>query len=668
MRKTLWIIAGLLTVLAMLVAACRPAPTPTPTPPPVATPTPVPTPTPTPVPVKPYKVGIFSDLTTINYWNYLGPAATVWNAYVLNPQRVSLYGLADRTFQIVPGVADGMPEPLKQEGDFWVSIVKMKKGIMWSDGKPLTAHDVAFTVNTALELKLPGNWATIYDPNFLERVEAVDDYTVKFIYKQKPGLAVHEYGALQGPILSKAYWEPVVEEAKKALAALTPPPEGATEEEKKAYEEKRTEALNILFGYEPKDEPVAGAFTFSKWEKGAFAENITNPNYFFKGVKVTQYKNGAYKEVKEGVYEFVAYGEPVGEVDKEWEVGPFVSSVIYTLYGTQDAAVLALKNGEVQYVLNPLGLQRGLRAQIEEDPNLAVIENPTNGFRYMGFNCRKPPMNDKAFRQAVAVLIDKEFVAKTVLQGVAFPMYTFIPPGNKAWYSEEGVVKFGLKEDGTPMTREERINKAIEILEAAGYKWEGDKKPVWDKGSRAVIPGGRLIMPDGKPVPEMELLAPSAGYDPLRATFAIWIEKWLNEFGIPVKANLTGFNIIVTRVFDEQNFDMWMLGWSLGIFPDYVRDFFHSERSGLGDFNAGGYSNPEFDKLADQIKTCDTYESCKKIAAEIQKILAEELPYIVLFDTGIMEAYRAAEVEYPYTDTLGGLQYVNGLPALVHVK
>lgn len=667
MSRKLWIIAGLLTALAMLVAACKPAPTPTPTPAPVATPTPAPTPTPTPVPAKPYKVGIFSDLTTTNYWNYLGPAATVWNAYVLNPQRVSLYGLADRTFQIVPGVADGMPEPLKQEGEFWVSVVKMKKGIMWSDGKPLTAHDVAFTVNTALELKLPGNWATIYDPNFLDHVEAVDDYTVKFVYKQKPGLAVHEYGALQGPILSKAYWEPIVNEAKKALAALTPPPEGATEEEKKAYEEKRSEALNVLFGHEPKDEPVAGAFIFSKWEKGAFAENIANPNYFFKGVKVTEYKNGAYKEVKPGVYEFVGYGEPTGDVDKEWEVGPFVSSVIYTLYGTQDAAILALKNGEVQYVLNPLGLQRGLRAQIEADPNLAVIENPTNGFRYMGFNCRKPPMNDKAFRQAVAVLIDKEFVAKTVLQGIAFPLYTLVPPGNKAWYTDE-VPKFGLKEDGTPMTREERINKAIEILEAAGYKWEGDKKPTWDKANRQVIPGGRLIMPDGKPVPEMELLAPSAGYDPLRATFAIWIEKWLNEFGIPVKANLTGFNIIVTRVFDEQNFDMWMLGWSLGIFPDYVRDFFHSERAGLGDFNAGGYSNPEFDRLADEIKTCDTYESCKKIADQIQKVLAEELPYVVLFDTGIMEAYRAAEVEYPYTDTLGGLQYVNGLPALVHIK
>ena len=37
----------------------------------------------------------------------------------------------------------------------------------------------------------------------------------------------------------------------------------------------------------------------------------------------------------------------------------------------------------------------------------------------------------------------------------------------------------------------------------------------------------------GKVIPEIELLAPSAGYDPLRATAGIWIEQWLKEAGIP---------------------------------------------------------------------------------------------------------------------------------------
>ena len=30
-----------------------------------------------------YKLGIFEDLTTTNYWSYLGPDTTIWKSYVL---------------------------------------------------------------------------------------------------------------------------------------------------------------------------------------------------------------------------------------------------------------------------------------------------------------------------------------------------------------------------------------------------------------------------------------------------------------------------------------------------------------------------------------------------------------------------------------------------------
>ena len=78
----------------------------------------------------PYRVGIFSDLKTINYWNYLGPGATVWSGYYLNPQRIAPLGLADKTFALVPAAAEALPErPLKKEGEFWVSELKLKQGL-----------------------------------------------------------------------------------------------------------------------------------------------------------------------------------------------------------------------------------------------------------------------------------------------------------------------------------------------------------------------------------------------------------------------------------------------------------------------------------------------------------------------------------------------------------
>ena len=89
-------------------------------------------------------------------------------------------------------------------------------------------------------------------------------------------------------------------------------------------------------------------------------------------------------------------------------------------------------------------------------------------------------------------------------------------------------------------------------------------------------------MPDGSDVPAIELVAPSPGYDPLRSTFAIWIERWLTDLGVPTRANLVGFNVIVDTLFSDtvaEDLDMWILGWSLTIFPDYLEAYFHSRHA-----------------------------------------------------------------------------------------
>ena len=67
---------------------------------------------------------------------------------------------------------------------------------------------------------------------------------------------------------------------------------------------------------------------------------------------------------------------------------------------------------------------------MRQTSDLQVVENLDNGVFYLGFNTRKPPMDNKAFRQAVATVIDKEFVTRTILQDTAIPMYAMVPEGN----------------------------------------------------------------------------------------------------------------------------------------------------------------------------------------------------------------------------------------------
>lgn len=76
-------------------------------------------------------------------------------------------------------VADGFPE---SNEDFTEHIVKIRKGIKWSDGEDLTAKDVAFTVN--MIMTNPGIAISAYYNTVFTSCEMVDDYTVKFVTKE----------------------------------------------------------------------------------------------------------------------------------------------------------------------------------------------------------------------------------------------------------------------------------------------------------------------------------------------------------------------------------------------------------------------------------------------------------------------------------------------------
>ena len=591
-----------------------------------------------------YKLGIFEDLTTTNYWAYLGPDTTIWNSYVLSGGKPALYSLSDQRFDWIPSAATDFPTPVVEETaggtTLWTTEVVLKKGMKWSDGNDVTAEDFIFTAHTVRDLELSGNWSSSVDTEFFDHAEAPDPYKLKIYFKQKPGLARWQFGLAFMPILSKAFWEPVVEEAKK---------QGTTVEQQRA-----------LYAHVPENEPSAGGYIFEKWENGAFAEKVKNPDHYFEGSSIIQYSNGAYSESKPGVYDFGAYGDPEGDKVLDYTVGPFADSSIYSIFGNQETAVLALKKGDIDFMLNPLGLQRGLQEQLKGQAGLETLENANNGFRYLGFNMRHPPMNIKAFRQAVAILIDKEFLTSTVLQGVAIPMYTTVPEGNGFWYNPN------VSLIGKGLSRTERTEEAVKLLKDAGFTWE--KEPKVSENGTVEVEGKGLKLPNGDPMPDLEILSPSPGYDPLRSTFAIWIERWLNDMGIPAKAKLTDFNVIVEKIADPDGFDIWILGWGLSNFPDYLEAFFHSRHAEGDGLNRGGYSNPEFDALAEQLLIETDLDAARDQVFKMQEFLADDLPYVVLFTTPLLESYRSDRLTFPYTGTLGGLQSTNGMTSAVVIK
>jgi ABC-type transport system substrate-binding protein len=600
-------------------------------------------------PLGTYTLGIFQDVTTDNQWNSIDTLGnTVWNSYFLNPMLAQPYTVSMPGIEFIPQLADAELAAPVQEGDVWVGTFTLKEGLTWSDGEAIDAEDVAFTWQTAVDLALIGGWEDYTDSVAGEdgpivSVEA-DGLTVTVTFNAQPGLAI--WGPSTGittiPIMPEHFWAPVVEEAA-------------------ASEDPRTTLLSASGA----EAPSAGATVFADRQEGSFAASTANETYYDLGSELAS-----------------------GGVT--WTEGPFATDFQFSLYGGQEAAVLALADGEVDYLLNPLGMQRGFQDQVNENEDLTAIVNPTNGYRFLAFNHARAPMSDSGFRDALTALIDKEFVTGNLLQGVAFPLYVILPEGNTKWYNEE--VATELEAVGyAGLDTATRRSTAINLLLDAGYTWEvqpgfddpatgTDEEPVveneptpGDPATWTFTAGQGLIGPDGEPVGQLRLVTPTASYDPLRATFANYISGVAQEMGIDLVAVPTDFNKIVADVFAvdadtgeyTSDFDMFILGYSLGAaaFPNFHGEFFATG----GGSNNTQYSNEEYDAFSEAFNASMTEEEAYEAMWEMERLIARDKPHVPLFDTGILEFYNN-RVTYPFTDTLSGLQFIYGQQSTVTAR
>jgi len=88
--------------------------------------------------------------------------------------------------KIVPLLADGMPKVIDQLN----AQVKVKSGIKFNNGHPLTAADVAATFNAARGGVAAAIWKSHLQP--LASVTAIDSHTVHFTFKQPWGLLLEK--------------------------------------------------------------------------------------------------------------------------------------------------------------------------------------------------------------------------------------------------------------------------------------------------------------------------------------------------------------------------------------------------------------------------------------------------------------------------------------------
>ena len=509
-------------------------------------------------------------------------ATDVWSNKVLHLIYSPLYIREPETLKLIPWLAEEEPQYDATSLSYTIKLRPAK----WSDGSELTSEDVAFTGNLIREFKVPrfyANW------KFIKKIEIVDKYRVRFTLIEPKAIFLTR--TLTTPIVSKKEWETIAEEARRS-----------------------ERPLNRLFNSKIESPCGTGPFALKEWRHGTYLFLIKNKHFFGQG-----------KEIQ-------------GRL-----LGPYIDGIVFKIYGTADAAILALKKGSIGMFW--WGIQPGYLSDLQAEKSIQIFSSEKSALYYLGFNLRKSPFNDIHFRHAVATLVNKDFIVKRILQGYADKMNSIVPPGNAFWHAQD------LPEYGKGLTREARVRQAHRILSEVGYTWK--VPPINKKG--AMVKGEKIMLPDGKLMEKFTILTPPSDYDPNRAMTGIMIQEWLRMAGIPARSKPMPFSALTQQVNAHHRFDMFVLGYgNLSLDPDYLRNFFHSSNDRKRGWNASGYHNVDFDRIADESSRTMDIDKRKELIWEMQRIIARDTPYLPLYSPKLVEAVRNDKFT-GWVKTLGGI-------------
>jgi peptide/nickel transport system substrate-binding protein len=151
------------------------------------------------------------DTVNIIYWQ----AASHLNPYLagavkeIDASAVVLEPLAryDEASTLIPWLAEEIPtvENGGVSEDLRSITWRIKPGILWSDGTPLTAEDVVFSADYCLEPNMGCSSATEYAD--IENVEALDDLTVRVNFAIPKPFSYGPFVTQRGAIIQKAQFE-----------------------------------------------------------------------------------------------------------------------------------------------------------------------------------------------------------------------------------------------------------------------------------------------------------------------------------------------------------------------------------------------------------------------------------------------------------------------------
>ena len=425
----------------------------------------------------------------------------------------------DEHFNLQPSLAESweIPDPLTY-------VFHLRHGVKFSSGRPLTAHDVKWTLDSIRNGSIITPKASTF--RYVQSVEARDDFTV-VVHLSEP------YAAL--------LWN-----LSDGAIGIVPAGSG------------------VDFNRNPIG---SGPFRLVSMAQDKEVVLERNPNY--------------------------------------WGEAAHIQRLRFAVVPDTTTRALELRKGSADVEIN--ALTADMVATIEAKHQLAVQRAPGTIYAYLAFNLRDPILKDVRVRQALAYAIDRRPIIHYLWRDMARPAASVLPPQHWAY-------------DGDVPTYGYDPGRARKMLDEAGYPAKN---------------GVRFHLTMKTSTEESTRL------------LAMVLQQQLRDVGIVMDIRTFEFATFYADV-QKGAFQLYSLRWVGGNEdPDIFEHVFYSTSIPPHRANRSFYSNPRVDQLIDEARRTIDQQRRKEIYAEVQQVIAHDLPYINLwyFDNVVVHTARVRNIE-----------------------
>jgi oligopeptide transport system substrate-binding protein len=270
---------------------------------------------------------------------------------------------------------------------------------------------------------------------------------------------------------------------------------------------------------------------------------------------------------------------------------PSIKRVLYNLAG--GSSLTQYENGEID--ISGISINDIDRVQSPRDPlSKDYKTGPSLDISYIGFNTQTPPFDDPKVRQAFALSIDREQIAKVVLKGMVPVANGFLPPGDPQ-HPTPGY---------DPSSQLPKFDPAAAKQLLQDSKYKGSLPPI------TLTEGG------------------AAGGANVGLIAQAMIEMWKQNLGVTVQVAQSESAAFFDDL-DRGKVQMFDSGWIMDYpDPENIFDllFFSQSRQ-----NNSRYSNPEYDNIVTQARTELDPEKRSALYRQANQILIRDMPWIPLF-------------------------------------